>query len=129
MQRFQTIYASQETGRWGIFDHQYDLGILGIIYTQDIAAASWVFSHNLNKVPFLLQFFHSNTDGTRIEIKPNSVSINNNAIVANFGTAITGEIVVVFANPVEFALPTTTPTRTVTPTPTTSNTPTPTPTG
>jgi hypothetical protein len=128
MNRFQTIYASKETGRWGIFDHQYDLGIIGLIYVQDVAASTWVFRHNQNKLPFLLEFFQFTGDGKRIDYKPDDVEVNNNVITVSNGIAITGTIVVIFANPVEFALPTPTPshTGTMTPTPTPTITPTPT---
>lgn len=122
MNRFQTIYASKETGRWGIFDHQYDLGITGLIYVQDIASATWVFRHNLNQLPFLLEFFRFEDDGTRVDFKPADVQIDNNVITVTEETAITGTIVVIFAHPVEFAGPPT-PTPTVTPTVTPSSVP------
>lgn len=118
MNRFQTIYASKETGRWGIFDHQYDLGVTGLIYVQDVASATWVFRHNLNQLPFLLEFFRNEGDGTRVDFKPTDVQVNNNVITVTTGEAITGTIVVIFAHPVEFSLPSPTPTHTPTPTPT-----------
>ena len=147
MNRFQTIYASKETGRWAVFDHQYDLGIIGLIYVQDIPASTWVFKHNLNKIPFLIEFFQFQDDGTRIDYKPGDILIDNNTITAVNAIPFTGTIVVVFANPLEFQLPSPTPTHTSTATPTptptispnltttttptitpTLNTPTPTPT-
>lgn len=101
MNRFQTIYASQETGRWGVFDHQYDLGINGLIFVQDIPATIWTFQHNLNKLPFFLQIYRYENDGTRTEIKPLSNLIDFNSMTVNFEIPITGTIVVVFANPTE----------------------------
>lgn len=120
MNRYQTIYASKETGRWAVFDQQYDLGILGLVYIQDIPASTWIFRHNLNKLPFLIEFFRFEDDGTRVDYKPADVQIDANIITVQNGSNenITGAIVVLFTNPAEFQLPTPTPSSTITPTPT-----------
>lgn len=99
MNRFQTIYASKETGRWGIFDHQYDLGFLGVVYVQDVAASTWSFTHNLNNTPFLIEYFKLENDGTRTDFMPDDIIIDHNTVTVVIGQSLKGSIIMIFTDP------------------------------